>query len=233
LRPAVRDCQKPQHRHVRRKRRRLHEAMVVGQQARTELLSQRDIERVGGREIVAVAPGGLDQRRDRRVTKMPTAKPTDGDARLRLGELLTEKLPAQHAEDLGIEVLRHPALGPNREQPRERPAASRIADDLDAGRGVDGQRGSRLGVDAQRAQCVGGIDAFKLRLGTREQLVNERTERLGRGVLVRIGEHDSRARWKVRRYARHGLIVPCSTNRKQRSVAGGVPERALSAILDR
>ena len=59
----------------------------------------------------------------------------------------------------------------------------------------------------------GGIDAFKLRLGTREQLVNERTERLGRGVLVRIGEHDSRARWEVRRYARHGLIVPCSTNR--------------------
>jgi len=95
----------------------------------------------GGREIVAVAPGGLDQRRDRCVTKMPTAKPTDGDARLRLGELLTEKLPAQHAEDLGIEVLRHPALGPNREQPRERPAASRIADDLDAGRGVDDNEG--------------------------------------------------------------------------------------------
>jgi hypothetical protein len=107
--------------------------MVVGQQARAELLGQHDIDRVGGREIVPVAPGGLDQRRDRRVTKMPTAKPTDGDARLRLGELLTEKVPAQHAEDLGIEVLGHPALGLNREQPRKCPAASRIADDLDAG----------------------------------------------------------------------------------------------------
>jgi hypothetical protein len=61
--------------------------MVVGQQARAELLGQRDIERVGGREIVAVAPRSLDQRRDRRATKMPTAKPTDSDARLRLGEL--------------------------------------------------------------------------------------------------------------------------------------------------
>jgi hypothetical protein len=50
--------------------------MVVGQQARPELLGERDIERVGGREIVAVAPGGRDQRRDGRVTKMPTAKPT-------------------------------------------------------------------------------------------------------------------------------------------------------------
>jgi hypothetical protein len=47
------------------------------------------------------------------------------------------------------------------------------------------------GVDAHRAQRLGGIDTFKLRLGTCEQLVNERTERLGRGVLVRIGEHDS------------------------------------------
>ena len=33
--------------------------MVVGQQARAELLGQHDVERVGGREIVAVAPGGL------------------------------------------------------------------------------------------------------------------------------------------------------------------------------
>ena len=111
--------------------------MVVGQKARAELLSQRDIQGVRGREIVPVGPGGLDQWCDRRVTKMPTAKPTDGDARLRLGELLTEELPAQHAEDLGVEVLRHPALSPNREQPRERPAAPRTADDLDAGRGVD------------------------------------------------------------------------------------------------
>jgi hypothetical protein len=61
--------------------------MVVGQQARAELLGQRYIERVGGREIVPVAPGGLDQRRHRGVTKMPTAKPTDGDARLRFGQL--------------------------------------------------------------------------------------------------------------------------------------------------
>jgi hypothetical protein len=142
---------------------------------------------------------------------------------------LTEKLPAQHAEDLGIEVLRHPALSPNREQPRERSAASRIADDLDAGGGVDKQRGSRLGVDAQRAQRLSGIDAFKLRLGTRKQLVNERTERLGRGVLVRIGEHDSRARWKVRRYARHGLIVPCGTSREKRIVGSGTAERVHSA----
>ena len=106
--------------------------MVVGQQARAELLGQRDIERVGGCEVVAVAPGGRDERRDRRMAKMPSAKPTDGDARPRLGELLTEKLPAQDAEGLGIEMLRYPALGLNREQPRERPAASRIADDLDA-----------------------------------------------------------------------------------------------------
>jgi hypothetical protein len=63
--------------------------MVVGQQARAELLCERDIQRVGGREIVPVAPGGPDQRRDGRVTKMPTAEPTDGDRRLRLGELLT------------------------------------------------------------------------------------------------------------------------------------------------
>ena len=86
---------------MRRKRRRLDEAMVVGQKGGAELLGQRYIERVGGREIVAVAPGGLDQRRDRRVTEMPTAKPTEGNAGLRLGELLTKKLPAQHAEDLG------------------------------------------------------------------------------------------------------------------------------------
>ena len=103
---------------MRRKRLRLHTAMVVGQQARAELLGQHDIERIGGREVVAVAPGGLDQRRDRRVTEMPTAKPTDGDARLRLGQLLTEKLPAQYAENLGIKVLWHPALSPSREQPR-------------------------------------------------------------------------------------------------------------------
>jgi hypothetical protein len=122
---------------VRRKRRRLHTAMVVGQKARAELLGQHDVQGVGGREIVAVAPGGLDQRRDRRVAKMPPAEPTDGDVRLRLGELLTEELPPQDAEDFGIEVFRHPALGANREQPRKRPAAPRIADDLDAGRGVD------------------------------------------------------------------------------------------------
>ena len=85
-----------------------------------------------------------------------------------------------------------------------------------------------MGVDAQRAQRLSGIDAFKLRLGTREQLVNERTERLGRSVLVRIGEHDSRARWEVRRYARHGLIVPCSTNREQRRVGAGCPRERLA-----
>jgi hypothetical protein len=40
---------------VRRKRRRLDEAMVVRQKARAELLGQHDIERVRGREIVPVA----------------------------------------------------------------------------------------------------------------------------------------------------------------------------------
>ena len=55
--------------------------MVVSQQAGAELLGQHYIEGIGGCEIVPVAPGGLHQRRDRRVTKMPTAKPTDGDAR--------------------------------------------------------------------------------------------------------------------------------------------------------
>jgi hypothetical protein len=80
-----------------------------------------------------------------------------------------------------------------------------------------------MGVDAQRR---GGIDAFKLRLGTREQLVNERTERVRRGVLVRIGKHESRRRWKVRRYTRHGLIVPCSTNREKPERRGRAAENA-------
>ena len=111
--------------------------MVVRQQDRAEQVGEHDLERIGGSEIVPVGPGGLQQWRDRRVAKMPSAESADSDVRLGLGELMTEQLPAQYAEDLGIEVLGHPALSLNGEQPRECSAAPRVADDLDAGRGVD------------------------------------------------------------------------------------------------
>jgi len=45
--------------------------MVVCQQAGTQTLRERDVQRVSSGEVVAISPRGRNQRRDRRMMKMP------------------------------------------------------------------------------------------------------------------------------------------------------------------
>lgn len=63
------------------------------------------------------------------------------------------------------------------------------------------RRRSRLAVDPQLTERLGGMEAVEFRLGLVEQLVEESAERCWRAVLVGIGEHDRRIRWRICGYA--------------------------------
>jgi hypothetical protein len=67
------------------------------------------------------------------------------------------------------------------------------------------RRRSRLAVDPQLTERIGGMEAVEFRLGLVEQLVEESAERCWRAVLVGIGEHDRRIRWRTCGYAGHRL----------------------------
>jgi hypothetical protein len=49
-----------------------------------------------------------------------------------------------------------------------------------------------LGFVTERSNGLGSANAFELRLGTGQQVVDERAERLRRAVLVGVDHHDRR-----------------------------------------
>jgi hypothetical protein len=65
--------------------------------------------------------------------EMPCAKTTDGSGGVSFRDgLLDQQSAAHNCEDLGIEVLRDPALGVDRHQPGESSAKARVGHDLGA-----------------------------------------------------------------------------------------------------
>jgi len=64
---------KPQHVYVARKGGAIDESVIVGEERGVEVLGEHDVERVGGRHVVPVGPGGVDERRDGGVVESPDA----------------------------------------------------------------------------------------------------------------------------------------------------------------
>ena len=104
------------------------------------------------------------ERRDRRLSEVPSSKPIDRLLSPRCGKGLgNDGLVSEHAEHFHVEVFRYPQLGVARQEPCKRTPPLGGRQHLDAGRSVDhdaGQRGaSRSSRSISAARSDSGVDS--------------------------------------------------------------------------